>query len=200
MASLYLIRHGEIDANVQQRWHGSTDSELNPNGVSQAARMGEYVNEKYPDISIIYSSPLKRTLETADALSRVANTELVCHSGLREFGIGKLEDAPYLALLEDHRFFDAIEENHNYRPSGGESVNQVRDRMLSAAQEIRDRHTGEHVALVSHGAAIAILLSQLFNGIPFPFSGYHMSNTGVTLINWDFEPKLISFDETLHLA
>jgi broad specificity phosphatase PhoE len=72
--------------------------------------------------------------------------------------------------------------------------------MLSAAQEIRDRHTGEHVALVSHGAAIAILLSQLFNGIPFPFSGYHMSNTGVTLINWDFEPELISFDETLHLA
>ena len=40
---IYLVRHGEIDANVARRWFGSTDGELNANGIAQADRLGDYV-------------------------------------------------------------------------------------------------------------------------------------------------------------
>ncbi|MFT6016307.1 MAG: broad specificity phosphatase PhoE, partial [Candidatus Azotimanducaceae bacterium] len=67
VAELILIRHGEIDANVKRLWHGTTDSELNQLGLRQAAALGEKIHGKYPYITKVYSSPLKRTMRTAEA-------------------------------------------------------------------------------------------------------------------------------------
>ncbi len=199
MTTFYLIRHGEIDANVEKRWHGATDSELNATGLDQASRMGEVVSRIFPEISMIYMSPLKRTIKTANALSDVATVPTVVHQGLREFAIGELEGVLFSELMERHKFFDAIAENQDYAPPGGESINQVRDRMLLAFNDIAQTHKGEHIAVVSHGAAMAIALADLFTGSPYPFFNYQMSNTGVSRLKWGESPELMSFDDTDHL-
>ncbi len=71
--------------------------------------------------------------------------------------------------------------------------------MISAFNEIRQKHAGEKVALVSHGAAMAIALSDLLKGSPFPFFDYHMSNTGVSQLVWGDSVALASFNDTAHL-
>ncbi|HIG44300.1 MAG: histidine phosphatase family protein [bacterium] len=199
MTTFLLIRHGEIDANIDKRWHGATDSELNTRGMEQAGKMGRCLSKQYPNITKVYSSPLKRTMKTAMALADALGTTPEGHEGLREYGIGELEDTSYDSLLKDHDFFDSIARNQDFAPPGGESVNRVRDRMISAFDDIRHRHVGEKVALVSHGAAMAIALSELLKGSPFPFFDFHMSNTGVSQLVWGDSVALTSFNDTDHL-
>ncbi|MCB1644577.1 MAG: histidine phosphatase family protein [Pseudomonadales bacterium] len=199
MASLYLVRHGEIDANVQRLWFGSTDGELNARGVLQASRLGPYFQNQYPEISVIYSSPLKRTFKTAESLGAPFGIVPVAHEGLREYGIGEWEGEPYEKLAAERRFFERLTENPGFAPPGGESVHDVRDRMIAALTEIRDRHHGEDVAIVSHGAAMAIALAHLLSGKCYPFHDYHMSNTGISHLHWHDEPVLQVFDDIGHL-
>lgn len=200
MTTIYLIRHGEIDANREQRWHGWTDSELNERGRAQAAKMAEQLACRTPAISSLYSSPLKRTLTTAQCLGELIGLEPVAHEGLKEFGIGQLENQPYLALKDEHRFFDRITEDLDYAPPEGESVNAVCNRFLGALEEIRGRHRGETLGVVSHGAAMAIALAKLLDGAPMPFYQYHMENTAITKLVWQDEPIIEFFNWQDHLV
>ena len=110
-ATFYLIRHGEIDANVERRWHGSTDSELNEKGRHQAELMAEYIAIHHPEISAVYHSPLQRTRHTAIPLAKKLDLEYQVEKNLREYSIGELEDTPYEELHTRHHFFAEIAAN-----------------------------------------------------------------------------------------
>jgi probable phosphoglycerate mutase len=196
---IYLVRHGEIDANVARRWFGSTDGELNARGIAQADRLGDYFKSEYPHITKIYSSPLKRTMRTAQGLAGAHLAPAEPHPGLREYGIGELEGTAFEELVTEHRFFDKIAASSDFAPPGGESVNQVRDRMLATLFELHDRHLGEHIAVVSHGAAMAIALTQLLQGTAYPFNDFHMGNTGISKLVLRPSPALLLFNHTGHL-
>ena len=199
MTTFYLIRHGQIDANVNRLWHGSTDSPLNQAGISQAEKMADIIFNKYPFISSIYSSPLKRTLNTAKALSTQFGLEPILHSGLKEYGVGEWEGHDYDVIINDYQFMASLEKDNDFSPPGGDSLNDVRDRILAAFREIKENHPGEHIAIVSHGAAIAIALSAIINGQAFPFYDYHMDNTAFSILHWGEEPVLQQFNQTPHL-
>jgi broad specificity phosphatase PhoE len=198
--TFYFIRHGEIDANVQQKWHGSTDSLLNDTGQRQAGKMADYFESNISKISMVYTSPLSRTLKTAEALSERVNVPLEHEPDFREFSIGSLEGLPYEILAAEHRMFEHMEADHHYSVEGGESVIEVRDRFLSALTRLKDKHQGEEIAIVSHGAAVGILFAHFFQSAPYPFHEYHMVNTGISKLVWDDElPVLEIFNLSEHL-
>lgn len=199
MTELIFVRHGEIDANVDKLWHGSTDSELNRQGTAQALKVGSYFGSENSTISKIYSSPLKRTLSTAQAIGDHLGITPEPHAGLREYGIGVLEGTHYESLGSDHQFFDKIAADHDYAPDQGESLNAVCQRFTDALDEIKNNHLNQRVIIVSHGAAMAIAFAKLLQGSPFPFHDYHMSNTGVTHLDWSAAPAISQFDSTAHL-
>jgi len=197
--TLYFIRHGEILANVERRWHGSTDSELNELGLQQAQCLGEYLKGNNSGISAIYTSPLKRTYRTAELVGSPIGITPHPISELVEFGIGELEDTPYEVLSEEIGFLEDIATDFHYAPPGGESVNQVAERMVSAIKNIAASHLGDEVAIVSHGAAIGIALAQLMDGTPFPFYQYHMDNTGVSKFIYSETIEMVFFNKVDHL-
>ena len=197
---LYLIRHGEIDANVNRHWHGSTDSELNENGRRQAQQMASHVADNHPEISAIYCSPLLRTLHTALPLAKRLNLDLEPEDDLREYSIGHLEGTPYEVLMDEHRFFASIAASQDYAPEGGESPNQVCSRVVAALMRLRQRHQGQSIAIVSHGAAMGIAMTHLLENRVFPFHDYHMVNTGYSKLVWSSEPRLEFFNVSEHLT
>ena len=69
--NLYLVRHGQTDWNIQGRIQGSTDIELNSTGLNQAQKTAELL--KNIDFDVIYSSPLKRTVDTAKIINTYHN-------------------------------------------------------------------------------------------------------------------------------
>ena len=69
MTTLYLIRHGETDWNVEGRWQGHADVPLNEHGRQQAIQISQQLAGV--GLAAIYSSDLQRAQETAQALSAV---------------------------------------------------------------------------------------------------------------------------------
>lgn len=196
---LILIRHGQINANVEKRWHGWTDSSLNETGKKQAERAAARIAEEHPDVKALYASPLERTRHTAEAIARILNLELVLEPNLKEYGIGVLEDEFFLDLEHKHGFFSRIRTDLDFAPEGGESVNQVTDRITQAFERFLQQHRGEKILAVSHGAVMALGLARLLHNNPLEWDRYYFQNTSVTEVTLGNSPQLLRFNCIQHL-
>ncbi|MBL4867887.1 MAG: histidine phosphatase family protein [Pseudomonadales bacterium] len=195
-----LIRHGQTPANIANLWHGSTDTPLTDEGHWQADRMGQYVTENYPHCNKVYCSPLERTRHTADALAKRLNQPPVHHQDLQEFGIGELEGEHFNSLKNEHNFFDKLKEDPHFAPAGGESIHSVSHRVTGAFHEIAAKHKGECVAIVSHGAALAIALATLLHNDYYEWNQYQFKNTSISVLSMAPELKLEIYNSVEHLS
>jgi broad specificity phosphatase PhoE len=167
MTYLYLIRHGETDWNVEGRWQGHADVPLNERGHQQAAQIAQDLAGA--GLAAIYSSDLQRALDTARVLSATTGLPVQTDPRLREINQGEWQgllaeevEARYGEMLRRRRLnpLDAA-------PPGGETVKQVRDRVVSAIEAICRNHPFERVAVVSHGFALALVRVH-YQGYPLP--------------------------------
>jgi len=196
---LLLIRHGQIRANAQSRWHGSTDSPLTRSGRRQAAHIARHLS-RTPAIDAVYSSPLKRCRVTAVAIAAAVGRSIVVDDDLREYGVGQWEDLPYRQLADEHDFFKRIGSDPDYAPLGGDSVNAVARRIVPALARIHALHRGAStVAVVGHGAALAIALAALLDGDPGRWTHYPLANCSITELVLSPEPLIAAFNRTEHL-
>ncbi len=197
---LLLIRHGQIGANVSRRWHGATDSPLTTTGRRQIARLARRIAGQWGDIEAIYSSPLQRCRHTAEAIAVRLGRQIILEDDLREYGIGEFEDCPFDALHTQHDFYRRIRENADYAPRGGDSLNGVAMRVVAALKRIHAGHADtKPIAVVSHGAAMAIALATLVDHDPRHWTNYHFNNCSVTELQLEPEPIVAAFNCTIHL-
>jgi len=199
-ARLLLVRHGQIGANVQRIWHGSTDSPLTDLGEQQAARTAQHLAVERPQVAAVYASPLGRTRATAEPIARALDVQLEIEPGLAEFGIGELEGVSYADLLSEHKFFERIQSDPHYAPPGGESLAAVLTRVSASVLRIAERHPGQEVIAVGHGAALGLTLSHLIEGATDRWHRYQMSNASISELVLHPEPQLLAFDLTEHLS
>lgn len=190
MTELLLIRHGQIDANVSQHWHGSTDSPLNDIGRGQVERLRSHLRETHPDITAAYSSPLVRTHHTALGALADHPVDVTPHAGLREWGIGELEGLHYRELMNQHRFMERVLADLAWMPPGGESMGAVIDRMVETLETIAASHPGEKIAVVTHGMAMALALARLIDDDHTRFNQYVVGNCSLTHVTHDAGPRI----------
>jgi probable phosphoglycerate mutase len=198
-ARLLLVRHGEIQANLDGVWHGSTDSALTTSGQAQARCVGAYLARTRAPVAALYASPLARARDTAAEIGRAFGVETRLEPDLAEYGIGELEGESYQALLQKHRFFERIHADPSYAPSGGESRAAVTARASGALRRIAAAHRGREVVVVGHGAALAIALAELLDGEFEVWRRYHVSNCSVSELVLEPSATLVAFDEVDHL-
>ena len=197
---LLLIRHGQIKANVEKRWHGSTDSPLTRTGKRQAKKLGAHFKKSSLNLSAIYTSALMRTQQTAVPMSEHLEIEPQVNADLGEYHIGEWEAEFFKILHEERNFVAKATTDPNYRPPGGESLNEVATRITQAITEIHDRHQDDEcVAIVSHGAAMAIALGVLVDGDPARWTDYHFSNCSITELVMRPTPHVNQFNQITHL-
>ena len=198
-ARLLLLRHGQIKANAQGRWHGSTDSPLTWRGRRQAKRTGRHLAAR-ETLAAVYSSPLQRCRDTATYATRHLDLTLNTLDGLQEMSLGDWEDIPFTTLAEQHDFIPQIIADHDYSSPGGESLNQVTTRMQQALQTIDAQHTeGETVLVVSHGVALAVAVAFFLHGTPAAWTDYRLHNCSLSELILSPEPKLLGYNEYFHL-
>jgi broad specificity phosphatase PhoE len=163
MTCLVFIRHGETDWNLEGRWQGQADVPLNQRGWQQAIRLADSLAND--SISVIYSSDLRRAMDTATLLAQKSDTPVIADARLREIHQGEWQGL--LVTEIEARYKEVFQKRKEkpmfVAPPGGETVQQVCDRALSVVQEIVQDHTGQNVAVVSHGFTIAVILVQLQN-------------------------------------
>ena len=87
--NIYLVRHGQTDWNKNNLMQGQTDVELNETGESQAIQTAQKLKDF--QFSLIYSSPLKRTIRTANIIKGNSNLDIILDERLKERSFGDFE-------------------------------------------------------------------------------------------------------------
>ncbi len=164
MNRIYWVRHGENRANLTLEFsHRRVDYPLTPKGVLQAQQTAEYFVDR--DIHEIYSSPLKRTVETAGIIGARLNLSVVVVENLREIDVGELEGQPPSAeLWAQHNkvLDDWFAGRSEVAFPGGEDHRMLRARVRAALEQIVDRKSGRNIIVVGHGGTLAMTLPDLY--------------------------------------
>jgi len=92
MVKLILARHGETLWNVEKIYRGRSDVVLDEVGIKQAELLGKYLTNY--GLAAIYSSPLKRALDTANIIARYQKIGVQITEGLIDFDYGKWQSLP----------------------------------------------------------------------------------------------------------
>jgi alpha-ribazole phosphatase/probable phosphoglycerate mutase len=157
---IILVRHGETAWNVGEVFRGRADIELNGNGRKQAGLLGEYLREA--EIEAVYSSPLKRALDTARAIAGRHGLKVNVDDRLNDLDFGEWEGLTVPEVKARYADVYATWDSHPEIVSlpGGETLDDVRQRSLSLVDEAVSRHNGNAV-LVTHRVVIKVLVCAL---------------------------------------
>lgn len=160
---LHLVRHGLTDGNLEGRYIGGrTDLPLCKAG--KAALKNLYESEKYPRVPLVFSSPMKRCVETAGIL--FPSREVITLENLREYDFGEFENKT-AAELDGRPDYTAWASGQMPAPTGGESSKDFVARLALGLNEMirvmMEREEYE-AAVVMHGGAIMMLLAAC--GLP----------------------------------
>lgn len=186
MTTLYFIRHGETDFNRLNIVQGRRiNAALNAFGLAQAQLLGTALRSA--GLDALYSSPLLRATQTADAIAtHYPGIERHTDPDLEEMSWGILEGAANSSYARKaFRQFYVHWGKHEYgfAMEGGESVLDVADRALSAYRRILHRHEGQTVAIVTHGRWLRVLLASILPEYGLPrMNDIHHHNTAVNKI------------------
>lgn len=155
--TIYLVRHGATDWNHTRRAQGTADVPLNEQGRLQALHTAEELSKVHVDA--VYTSDLSRAYDTAVAIAKTHNLDLVIEPRFREIDQG---DWTGLTVDEIRKRWPekwGPARHYNARP-GGESPQQVRERALAGLKELVAKHPNETVVIVSHGGTIRWLSAE----------------------------------------
>jgi broad specificity phosphatase PhoE len=161
MGTAYLLRHGETEYHARKRLLGRLDISLNDRGREQARRVAEHFDGL--KFAAVYSSPLKRCMETGEPTARAQGIEMVVMDGLMEVDMGKWDGQLIEELLsgEDAEVGRWMSNPSSVTIPGGEDFGAVRRRVMSAMGEITARHQGdERVLVVTHGGPIRGIICE----------------------------------------
>jgi len=153
---IMLLRHGESEGNAQGRMQGRRDYPLSALGREQAALAAAFIGGSRLSLNAVYSSPLKRALETARILAQSGICpEPLIDEDLPEIGAGSLEGLNEAEIREAQPEFmhRPLRETGDFAAYGGESYADVQARLtrFMARLEARHRASEERVLVVGHG-------------------------------------------------
>ncbi len=180
---LYLIRHGQTEANVRHRLAGHTDVPLDELGEIQARQVGERM--RAIALHNVISSPLQRALRTANEVA--LHHRLVPHEDhrLKEMHFGVAENLTLTEAAQLHpEIFTMVQDPGiaDFAWPGGDRQSDFHSRVFRAFVDIAHRHRDSSLALVAHGGVIGSIVAQLDGGSPNDYETYQVANCSVTHI------------------
>lgn len=160
---IHLIRHGMTQANLTGQYAGSWDIPLCKEGEEKLKQLKK--NFEYPFAEEIYSSPLKRCLQTCEII--YPGISCIAVDGLKECNFGDWEKKTHSELKNDEHHIKWIENSNIMAPPNGESWEDLYQRVSVAFEEIVKSLMTRGVtsaAIVTHGGVMMTILHRY--GIP----------------------------------
>ncbi|MBC8507673.1 MAG: alpha-ribazole phosphatase [Anaerolineales bacterium] len=200
MLNLLLVRHGETEWNLSQRFQGHSDVPLTNIGQQQAASIARRLADE--EIHAIYTSDLSRAWDTAMAISEFHEIDLQSELRLREGNFGQWEGMTYAEIEQSDP--EAVKAWHedllNFSPPGGETPLQLSRRVTSFYDEIQTKHSDQTLLLVAHGGSLQILICLLLD-IPIgKFWQFNLEHCSLSKISIYPEGAIINvLNDTGHL-
>lgn len=164
MTRLILVRHGQSTANLKHIFAGHKDEDLTSVGHMQAEKTGDYLLANY-QIDVIYSSDLLRAYHTAKHIADKAGLQITTEQNLREIYAAKWQGLTFDHILESYRedYEVWLNDIGNVRCSGGESVEELSNRVCLAVDKIVKQNIGKTILIVTHATPIRALQCKWSN-------------------------------------
>jgi probable phosphoglycerate mutase len=192
MTIFYLVRHG--NTGVRNKIIGRTPGiHLNQEGHAQAQKMAARFSEI--PITALYSSPLDRTMDTAQHLARQINLTIQIVEEVVEIDFGDWTGMAFDDIRKDSRWEHFNSFRSGTRIPGGETMLEVQDRFVGWMEAVRRQHAGERVIVVSHGDPIRAAVLY-YSGLHIDmFNRLDISLTSVNAINVDDnQARILTFN------
>jgi broad specificity phosphatase PhoE len=163
MTDLCMVRHGQTNWNLEGRYQGQSEVDLNEVGIAQAHTLADKLNNHSFDA--VYSSDLQRSLKTAQIIADRHNLSVFIDKRLREINQGEWEGMLVKTIQDRYEqlWVKRINEPADVRPPGGETVAEVAQRVYAALDDIALSYPKGRVLVVSHGLAIATVICKIEN-------------------------------------
>jgi probable phosphoglycerate mutase len=193
---LILARHAESVANAELRIQGWSDDPLSPRGEEQAQQLARWLHQHEPSVTMLVASPLQRSRQTANALAHAPGLEVHIREGIRELGLGKLENA------HDSTFAQALAEGNIETRYQFEPLPNFVERTIGTLYGLVAVNDGNTILVVAHGGVIGVAMAYwLDRDISRAWEVYGATlNTSLSeLVFTHDHVELARFNETPHL-
>jgi broad specificity phosphatase PhoE len=203
-STLYLVRHGATDANLSRPYvlqGRGIDLPLNATGTRQAEQVASLLAQK--PITIVYSSTMRRAVETARAIAALCRVEVVPREELVECNVGRWEGLTWDGIREQ---FPAEYEDFQRDPSrfpylGGETYGDVARRAVPVLEQLLERHRGERFVVVAHNIVNRVSVATFLGLELARAKDIHQSNCGVNVIRRENGlTQLLTLNSAFHLG
>lgn len=202
MTKIILVRHGHVEGIAPPRFRGRTDLLLTAEGRRQAEATAHRIRKSW-NPAAIYTSPMSRCRATAEAIGSRFDLSPTVVDRLTDIDYGEWQG---LAPDEVRRRWPELLDLWHHAPDwaaipGGETLQALLGRAVSALREIVLRHPNDTVVLVGHDSVNRAIL---LHALELPLSRYWRLGQMPCAINEiDFSPHgsaVISLNETCHLS
>ena len=182
MLKLIIIRHAESEWNTVGRYQGLLDPELTERGRKQAQALAEELSKEH--ISKVYTSPLKRTYQTAQIISERLGVPLQEDRRVIEIDHGKWSGMLVEEVKEKfpEEFEMWIKEPHRIRFEEGEGLEDVYIRVKEFIEFIKEEHREETIAVVSHTVPIRCMYCALLEVDLSKFWSFGCDNASYSVV------------------
>ncbi|MBX4205312.1 MAG: class I tRNA ligase family protein [Candidatus Doudnabacteria bacterium] len=163
--TFYFSRHGQAENNVlgiSDCWPDTEHYNLTELGKKQVAEAAGNLNQL--GIDIIYASDITRDKQTAEIYAQALGLEVIFDERLREVNVGEFKGRPYEEYWKAYSF----EERWTKAAKGGETNQQVQDRMADIVSELSHKYENKKILIVSHGDPIWVLMKKFGADTEYP--------------------------------
>lgn len=196
-----VIRHGEADNNVQNILSSQSDNHhhLTEQGKEQVRRSAQSLKKE--KIDLIFSSPFARTEESAEILSQaLGGIEIIYDKRLGELSFGEWEGQDISKYTKSFN----LEERFTQSPQGGESLLEVKNRLMEFFYEIDKRYFQKNILIVSH-ETLCLLMTKGLSGLKekdlisqFSTESFNFENAGFQISNFESLPHNRKYELDVH--
>jgi broad specificity phosphatase PhoE len=158
---MFLVRHGRTVWNKEQIFRGHRDVPLDEVGKDQARLAASRLRNE--PIDAIYSSPLSRAYQTAEAIAQPHGLDVRVDERFTDlhFGIWEGKRRSDVAQQYPDLYDQWLHEPHRVAFPGGDTLDVVAARALQALGTLVNRHPGGTIAIVSHRVVLKVVICSL---------------------------------------
>jgi len=184
VTEIILVRHGETAWNVKEVFRGRIDVGLNDTGLKQAELLGKHLADI--KIEAVYSSPLKRSLQTAEEIASHHALEVLIEEGLNDLDFGDWQGLTRTEVREKYEasYNDWLNRPEEVRMPGGESLGDVWDRAMPVINKIVEEDS-RTVVLASHRVIHKVLICALLGLDRSHFWNIKLDTCGMTTFTYE---------------
>jgi broad specificity phosphatase PhoE len=181
MTEIYLLRHGETDANKNFIVQGRMDNPINETGIQQALDTGKYFKDLNVEFDLVISSPLKRAFKTADLVNHgmVIKRPIMIDRNLIERNFGDYDGRK---ISDD--YYDLT---RNGMIPNMETDEVLEERVCSSLRQIAEKYDGKRLLIVTHSHVIKAFLRKYVEGFTYLTYLHNCSLSKLIYDNNDFK-------------